>query len=470
MRDWGKLDSFLTEQLQRQGVPGAAICVSDDSGVLYSRGFGYRDCARSAEVTPDTIFGIASLSKSITCMAAALLEHEGKLSFDDPVAKYLPNFRIPGIPQEAVLVHHLANHTAGIPPLPTLAWSWAWHTPTEPWEGEVKEKFRAESTTKVEHIDDIIAFIAQGTDFRVLGPPGQYMSYSNEGYALLSSVIDEAAGEPLETYAERRIFQPLGMERTGFDLDVLASKGDLTSLFVKDKDGLVHCTDNWDKAPPYRGCGWIKSTVTDMNKYYMALSCRGIYAGKRVFPESCVERLVGRGFAETRKGIYCYGLYKRLFEDVAICEHSGGLSGVSANGGFIKDGAFAVTVLTNLSGIDCSPMTNAAFNMRLGLPLQESHMWAQEVWGGKLEDPSVYTGIYRSQEGGGAELQVVVNGNGALVCKKDRQCEPLIFCGGNVFTSSGSGEILPPGLVLQFYVHDGGCEMVSVGMRIYQKA
>lgn len=177
MYDWAKLDLHVAQELKRQEVPGAAICVSDDSGVLYSRGFGYRDCDGKEKATADTIFGIASLSKSITCLAAALLEHEGKLSFDDPVAKYLPDFRIPGTPQEAVLVHHLANHTTGIPPLPTLDWSLTWHTPTEPWRAEIQERYKAESTTKVEHIDDIISFIAQGDNFRVLGPPGRYMSY-----------------------------------------------------------------------------------------------------------------------------------------------------------------------------------------------------------------------------------------------------------------------------------------------------
>lgn len=469
MYDWAKLDLHVAQELKRQEVPGAAICVSDDSGVLYSRGFGYRDCDGKEKATADTIFGIASLSKSITCLAAALLEHEGKLSFDDPVAKYLPDFRIPGTPQEAVLVHHLANHTTGIPPLPTLDWSLTWHTPTEPWRAEIQERYKAESRTKVEHIDDIISFIAQGDNFRVLGPPGRYMSYLNEGYALLSSVIDKAAGEPLETYADRRIFQPLGMERTSFDLNALLPKGNVTSLFTKDKNGVIHCTNNWDNAPPYRGCGWIKSTAMDMNKYFMALSCRGVYGGKRIFPESCVERLVGRAFAETKRGTYCYGLYKRLFEDVAICEHDGGLTGVSAIGCFIKDGAFAVTVLTNLSDIDCSPLTNAALNMRLGLPLEQKHDSVHEVWSGKPENPAIYTGVYSSQEAD-EELRIALNANGVLVAQNDKHCEPLLFCGGSVFTSSGSGEVLPPGLVLEFHAYNGTCNKVSVGTRIWQKA
>lgn len=468
--DWDKLESFLTKTLQKHAVPGAAICVSDDTGVLYSRGFGHRDADGRKEVTPDTIFGVASMSKSVTCMAAALLEHEGKLSFDDPVTKYLPNFRIPGTPQEAVQVHHLANHTTGIPPLPTLSWSFAWNTASEPWNKQIMEQYKAESKTRVENVNDIIDFIAQDGELSVLGPPGKYMSYFNDGYALLSSVIDKAAGETLESYVDRRIFQPLGMARTSFDLNTVMARGNITSLFIKDRDGILRCSDNWDNAPPYRGCGWIKSTALDMNKYYMALACRGIHEGSRVFPESCVERVIGRGFAETKKGTYCYGLSKRLFEDVAICEHSGGLTGVSSRGGFIRDGAYAVTLLTNLSGIDCSPMTNAAFNMRLGLPLEQSHMWAEEVWADMLEEPSIYTGVYKSRESMHEQVIITTNDSGKLICQGEKGSEPIIFCGGNVFISSGSGEVLPPGLVLQFHACNGQCKMVSVGSRIYQKS
>ena len=304
-------------------MPGASVCVSDDSGILFARGFGHCDAEHTHAVNPDTIFGIASMSKSITCLAAALLENEGRLSLDDPVSKYLPSFRLPGVPREAVLVRHLCEHRTGLPPLPTLSWSMAWNTPLEPWREEVVKRIRDSSESRVETVDDIIAYIAAGRGYRLLGAPGEYMSYSNDGYALLSSVIDVAAGEPLESYVERRIFQPLGMSRTTFDIDRAKALGNITSLFTWDGD-VLRSTDTWDVAPPYRGCGWVKSTATDMCRYYLTLSRNGLFHGRQLWPQSCVERVVGRGFAELPQGVYCFGLNKRLFEDVAICEHSGG--------------------------------------------------------------------------------------------------------------------------------------------------
>ncbi len=130
-----------------------------------------------------------------------------------------------------------------------------------------------------------------------------------------------------------------------------------------------------------------------MCRYYQMLSSGGALEGRRIIPESCVNRVIGREFPEVPAGTYCFGLIKRLFEDVAICEHSGGLKGVSSRGGFIKNGMFSAVVLTNLSGVDCSPILNAAFNMRLGLPVDASHEWAKPV-DELIKKPEVYVGEY----------------------------------------------------------------------------
>ncbi len=448
-------------------VPGAAVCVSDDTGVVFAKGFGFGDTEKKRSIEPDTIFGIASMSKSITCLAAALLELEGKLSLDDPVCKYLPSFRMPGAPREMVLVRHLCEHRTGLPPLPTLSWSMACNTPVEPWTAELAKTIQKDARSRVERVEDIIDYIANSGDFRPLGAPGDVMSYSNDGYALLSSVIDAAASEPLESYAERRIFEPLGMDRTTFDTEKAKSMGNITSLFTWDKDTL-RCSDIWDVAPPYRGCGWIKSTAIDMNRYYLTLSRNGRFHGGQVWPEAAVERMIGRGFEETAQGRYCFGLNKRVFEDVAICEHSGGLTGVSSQGGFIKDGAYAVTVLTNLGGISCAPITNAAFNLWLGLPMETSHSWLRPK-NDPLENPALYTGLYQSREGLDEFLAVSLNANGELMGKNAEGEDKLLHCGGNVFTPEGSGK-LSPGIVIRFYVRDGHCWAAAFGSRVYQRA
>ena len=104
------------------------------------------------------------------------------------------------------------------------------------------------------------------------------MSYSNEGYALLSYVVDQVADMPLEDFLKERIFEPLGMTRTVLDLDGgearILSGGNITSLFEKDADGKLIEDDDFSVLPPFRGCACMKSTAHDITKYYKML-CDG---------------------------------------------------------------------------------------------------------------------------------------------------------------------------------------------------
>ena len=118
--DIGAMERRLQQLFEEKGLPGAAVCMLGPEGEVFARGFGYRDAAGTLPVDPDTVFGIASMSKSMTALALCMLECEGKLSLDDPVSKCLPQFRVPGVPQCAVTIRHLCMHRAGLPPMEPL--------------------------------------------------------------------------------------------------------------------------------------------------------------------------------------------------------------------------------------------------------------------------------------------------------------------------------------------------------------
>lgn len=92
--DWNRYAGFVKQKLDELKVPGAAVCVCDNSGILFSSGFGYCDAEHKHEVKPDTIFGIASMSKSATCLAAAWLENEGRRDLGDPACKLFTPFPV----------------------------------------------------------------------------------------------------------------------------------------------------------------------------------------------------------------------------------------------------------------------------------------------------------------------------------------------------------------------------------------
>ncbi|HBK86168.1 MAG TPA: serine hydrolase, partial [Firmicutes bacterium] len=94
---WTDYAKFVEDVMEREHIAGAAIAVAQHGSVLFQKGFGYRDVEQQLPVTPDTIFGVASVSKSFTAMAIMQLADAGVLSVNDPVVKYLPELRLRGV-------------------------------------------------------------------------------------------------------------------------------------------------------------------------------------------------------------------------------------------------------------------------------------------------------------------------------------------------------------------------------------
>ena len=155
---------------------------------------------------------------------------------------------------------------------------------------------RASAPNDMRTIDQVIDYIANCA-YPTVGAPGENMSYCNEGYAVLSYVVDQAAGMPLEAFCAERIFRPLGMLRTVMDDDCAGARalagGNITSLFEKDDGGALTCDDAWSVLPPFRGCAMVKSTARDMAVYYRCLSNGGVHEGRQALPRAAVDALVG---------------------------------------------------------------------------------------------------------------------------------------------------------------------------------
>ena len=120
MIDKHALDAHLAYWASKKNLAGVSAYIAGPNGCEYQWNYGFRDAQESIMPDCDTMFGIASMSKSMTALCACILHAEGKMSIHDPVSKYLPDFAIAGQPKEAVTVRHLAMHTAGIPPMEPL--------------------------------------------------------------------------------------------------------------------------------------------------------------------------------------------------------------------------------------------------------------------------------------------------------------------------------------------------------------
>lgn len=459
------MEMQLERLFAEKRLPGASVCMIGPQGEVYARGFGYRDGAATLPVDADTVFGIASMSKSMTALALCLLECEGKLSLEDPVAKYLPQFRVPGVPQCAVTLRHLCMHRGGLPPMEPLEWSIACNSKDR--DGEWIRSMRASAPNDMSDIGQVMDYIAN-CPYPTLGMPGEYMSYSNEGYAVLCYVVDVVAGERLEDYVQRRVFDPLGMRRTVMEdrcerARVLA-QGNISSLFEMDEAGNIVCDDAWSVMPPYRGCATVKSTARDMAAYYRCLANYGAHEGVQVLPRAAVERMVGDEFALDTRPVYCLGLNKRRFGDAVICEHGGGLHGISTHGSLLLGQGWGFAALSNLGEAETCEMCWAMMNAVLGVAPEIGHGWSHPV-DYEFDAPEMLAGEYVCYEGEPVRVAITVQ-NGAIACGKDGKPLRPVYCGGTLFNMMDGDALFARA---EFLLRDGSAWGVRWGTRIFQR-
>ena len=459
------LDERIQYLIKKERLPGVTVCVKGPEGTVFEKAYGYKDAALSVAPDMDTMFGIASMSKSITCLALSILEEEGKLSWNDPVCKYFPAFRVPGAPRDTVTLRTLAQHTAGIPPMEPLEWSIAVNSINR--SGEWIDAMRASAPNSMATIEQIIDYIAN-CEYPTVGAPGENMSYSNEGYAILSYVADMVAGIPLEQFCMERIFEPIGMTRTIMDDDCVSARelsgGNITSLFERE-DGELICDDNWSVLPPFRGCAMVKSTARDMAAYYRCLSNYGTHEGRQVLPRAAVEAMIGPSIPTQEIACYGLGLYKRFKCGHTICEHSGGLHGVSTKGGLLLGEGYGFAVLCNCGDEDMDDIMWACYNAVMGLPLDTCHRWFIPA-GRDFADPEMLLGRYVGHEGVPSIVNVRLEAGQLRAVVNNRDLK-LVYCGGLRFLGMDPVDETRVRSRLEFFTRNGRAWGIRVGSRIF---
>ncbi len=466
-----EFEAFVSRVMQENKIPGVAVSVVSGGEVIYRKGFGYRDQERGLPVTPDTIFGVASVTKSFTALAIMQLAESGKLCLDDPIAKYVPGFDLPGGGPEKVTIHNFLTHTSGLPPLPSLGWSIRGNTKPDPEAAEApkpeeekpEKKEPAHPLQPINTYDELIGYLRNG-DYHLLGKPGEYCSYSNDGYALLGAVVEKASGVTYREYVQEHILGPLEMRRSTLDLDWLLSRADVTTLYYKDEDENIKHSPNWQVAPPFLACGWLKSTVMDLANYLSMYAGGGVLGGRRLLSSDGVRTMTAPHHAYSRDRNYGYGLSTRSgYHGVTLVEHSGGLKGVASNIGFVPEEGIGVAVLTNLSGAPSGKLWLGAVNLMLDLPVDTPRStYKKDPWQEAELQPR--TGNFKSGEGATITISAEEGRLYATVGKKKVEIlrDSAEF---GVVTDDGQDSE-----VRFYFSKDGGLWAIGWGGRVIQKS
>ncbi len=345
------LDALFTNALKTWHAPGMAVVIVRDDAVFYLKGFGVRETGKDDPVTPDTIFGIGSLTKAFTATTLGCLVADGKLSWDDTVRKHVPFFRLSDpLADRDVTLRDLLCHRTGLA-RNDLLWYRA------PWSPE-------ESVRRMAHVKP-------STSFR------STYEYCNVTYLAAGLAVTSAAGEPWHEYMAKRLFVPLGMKRVVLTRSEALKADDHATPHRFDADRKPQVMDWYPDDKQLRASGSIKTSVRDLSGWLRVQLNNGMLGDKRVVPadilaETHRPQIVvpldseKAKFAVTTLSSYGLGWHIEDYRGQPLLEHGGAVDGFRARVLLLPKQKIGAVLLTN---VEESAVLSATGNLLLDLLL-----------------------------------------------------------------------------------------------------
>jgi CubicO group peptidase (beta-lactamase class C family) len=339
-----KLVDSLFTSLVKADSAGAAVLVAQNGKVLFEKGYGLADVEKRAATTTETQFRIGSITKQFTAAAILKLQEEGRLSVNDKLAKFIPDY-----PRgDEVTIHHLLTHTSGI------------HSYTS------KPGFMENVTAPAKTEDQIKWFKNDPYDF----DPGKKWLYNNSGYFLLGYIIEKVSGESYGDFLRKKFFDPLAMKNTGVHSSTAALEHE--ALGYQFEDGKFTKALNWDMSKA-GGAGALYSTVGDLHRWN-----EGVFNGKVLTVPSLKAAftpvVTAEDTVQAKESGYGYGWSIQNFRGLQEISHGGGLHGFVSYLLRLPKENFTVVVLVNCSppppGVDPGGLAHEAAEFYLGEKLE----------------------------------------------------------------------------------------------------
>lgn len=303
-----KADAILMQSVAAD-APGASVLIARDDQVIYRSARGRASIELDVPLTPQQTFRIGSITKTFTAAAILKLSVAGKLSLNDPLSKFLPDF--PGAAH--ITLAELLSHTSGV---------------SDAWESDPAKPQDTASLVKL--------IAAHAPDF----PPGAAWAYSNSGYMLLGAVIEKVTGQPWHEVIREQLTQPLGLTHTAYYPDEAVVAGRVTG-YSQDEHGHVVLAPFASISGP-SAAGALTSTVDDLFHWMRAL------AGGRVLPPALYQEMSSaKATAQGDPVQYGYGLMLGTVRGEPVVEHNGGIDGFASQLTYFPKQHITVVVLAN---------------------------------------------------------------------------------------------------------------------------
>jgi len=352
---FGDIDRLFTEFARTAHAPGAAWGIIVDGELAHAGSSGVRDVASNAPVDADTVFRIASMTKSFTAMAILKLRDEGKLTLDDPAERYVPELKALSYPTSdspRITIRHLLTHSAGFPE-------------DNPWGDQQLSDSE----------DDLSRMLRAGIPFSTA--PGTAYEYSNYGFAILGRIVSRVSGMDYDDYVTGAILKPLGMTSTTLHPSRVDPKRRAVGYRWED--------ERWKEEPSlphgsFGAMGGMLTSIRDLSRYVAAYldafpPRNGAEAGpvrrsslremQQAWRPSAlrVTRDQTTGSPVLTSGSYGYGLsVTQTCQFRTIIAHGGGLPGYGSLMRWLPDQGVGIIAFANITYAGWGRVVGEAFD------------------------------------------------------------------------------------------------------------
>jgi CubicO group peptidase (beta-lactamase class C family) len=296
-------------------TPGCAVGISRSGTIVYEHGYGMANLELNVPNTPQTVFAIASITKAFTAMSVLIAAQQGKLSLDDEVQKYIPEWTDRN---DHITIRHLLTHTSGLRDAFTML-GWA---PFSLNSGDINEAMAKLLSRQ------------RGLNFS----PGAEYQYNNGGYNLLATILKRATGQSLREFTDANIFKPLGMTHTHVHDDVPVLVPNRASGYTRGANGWRTAKVDGDIV----GNSGMYSTVGDLLLWEENFETRRV-GTPSMFAAMQTPTKLNDG-REIPSGL---GIGIGQYRGLPVFMGSGGDYGIASKFAFFPNQHFAVAVLCN---------------------------------------------------------------------------------------------------------------------------
>ena len=379
------IDELLAERYPT-GQPGATALVAKNGSVIYRKAFGTANLELDVPMKPEHVFEIGSITKQFTSVSILMLMEQGKLSLEDEITTYLPDYPTHG---KKISIHSLLNHTSGIKSYTAM------------------QSFRELARTDMSPTELIDVFKNEPMDF----DPGEEYRYNNSAYIILGHIIEVVSGKTYGDFVEQQIFQKLGMKNSHY--------GSMSKIIKNRASGYQPTDDGFRNADylsltlPY-AAGSIMSCVDDMLLWEQALHKNTLIS------EKSKQLAFTNGALNNGDPIYYgYGFSVDEINGTPTIEHGGGIFGYETYGVYVPSEDLYIIVLTNRNGQGPSDVTIEIAAHALGKPFSVAS--AKDITEEKMKQ---WTGTYEFENG---VIRYITLKDGSLYSQREGSSNMKLF-------------------------------------------